>query len=426
MLRVGLTGGIASGKSHVRRRFEAAGFATLDLDHVTHELLAAGGAGQRAVVDAFGPALLAADGSVDRRALGALVFRDAEARARLNALVHPLIRAESERRAAALEAAGTQVLVTEAALLVETGAFLSRFDRLVVVHCSEAMQIGRLVHRDGIAPEAAEARLRAQMPIGRKRLFAHVAVDSSGAPAETDARADAAVQALLALARSPAPRVAVGESAALGCLLHGPQVGPRGLTPRRLVALIAAYGGLDLQACAAALDPPHHGPWYEAAQAGAGQPGPEALAGPIVLWALARRGADELFMAGAAAAVARLTHVEAAWVARAVVAAGLVFDVAVRGRIGAELHERVGHWARLSAGFGGALDAGWGIEATLRAALASRGDPNAASNRASVLGGDAGLAGALVGLVARPPGVAIDEALARELRSVIGAVHGHA
>lgn len=422
MLKVGLTGGIASGKSHVRRRFEAAGLATLDLDHVTHDLLAAGGDGQRAVAAAFGSALLAADGSVDRRALGALVFRDADARARLNAIVHPLVRAESERRAAALEAAGTSVLVTEAALLVETGAFLQRFDRLVVVHCPEAMQIERLVRRDDVTPEAAEARLRAQMPIDAKRLFAHAAIDSSGTREQTDAHADAGARALLALARSPPARVEVSQAAALGCLLHGPHAGPRGLAPARLVSAIAASGGVELQALAGALDPPFTGPWYEAAQARPrGEPGPEALAGPVALWSLARRGADEEFLAGAAAALARLTHTDAAAVARGVIAAGLVFDTAVRGALQVDLRARVDRWARLASSFGGASDRTWAIDATLGAAMEAPADPPAAARRAERLDGDPGLAGALVGLSTGPKGARPDDALARDVRALIGA-----
>lgn len=353
MLRVGLTGGIATGKSHVRRRFEAAGLAALDLDHVTHELLAAGAAGQQAVVEAFGAELLAPDGSIDRRALGALVFRDAEARARLGALLHPLIRREGEARAAALFAAGAPVVVTEAALLVETGAYLSRFDRLVVVHCPEAEQRARLIHRDGVAPDAAEARLRAQLPIEVKRLFGHLAIDSSGTRDQTDARADAAATELLDLARHPPARVEVGPQASLGCLLRGPQSGPRGLSPRGLVALIAAHGGLDLQACAAALDPAHDGPWYRAAGTSADGPGPEALAGPVTLWSLARRGADELFLAGAAAALARLTHDDAVAVARAVVAAGRVYDAALALTASSAPAARDAHWQGLAARFGG-------------------------------------------------------------------------
>ncbi len=349
MLRVGLTGGIATGKSHVRRRFEAAGLATLDLDQITHELLAAGAQGQRAVVETFGAGLLASDGSIDRRALGALVFREPAARALLNARLHPLIRRASEARAEALFAAGALVVVSEAALLVETGAHLLRFDRLVVVHCPAALQLERLMARDGIAREAAEARLCAQMPVERKRLFAHRCVDSSGERARTDELADELADELRELSRRPPVRVDVDSRAALGCLQRGPQAGPRGLTPRRLVETMAAQSGLDLQACAGALDPPHDGPWYQAATTSLGGPGPEALAGPVALWSLARRGADEVFLAGAAAALARLTHDDAASVTRAVTAAGCIYDAALAGAAVA----RDLHWQALAAGFGG-------------------------------------------------------------------------
>ncbi len=384
MLRVGLTGGIATGKSHVRRRFEAAGLATIDLDQVTHELLAAGAEGQRAVLETFGAGVLASDGSVDRRALGSLVFRDRAARARLNARLHPLIRRESEARAEALFASGAPVVVTEAALLVETGAHLLRFDRLVVVHCPAALQRERLVVRDGIALEAAEARLRAQMPVEHKRLFAHLAIDSSGARSQTDELADALAEELRELARRAPARVDVDPRAALGCLQRGPQAGPRGLTPRRLLASIAAHGGLDLQACAAALDPPHDGPWYQAATLPVDGPGPESLAGPLALWSLARRGADEVFLAGAASALARLTHDDAASVTRAVLAAGRVYD-AVLARAASPLARDV-HWQALAARFGGApADLTSAVLRALEAALRGlRAGPDATADPALV------------------------------------------
>ncbi|HEY2946548.1 MAG TPA: dephospho-CoA kinase, partial [Vicinamibacteria bacterium] len=103
MLKVGLTGGIACGKSYVLRRLAAAGLGTLDLDAVAHDVMARGGTAHADVVNEFGSGILAADGEVDRQRLGDLVFADPDARARLNALVHPRVREEEARRAAAEE-----------------------------------------------------------------------------------------------------------------------------------------------------------------------------------------------------------------------------------------------------------------------------------------------------------------------------------
>ena len=151
MLRVGLTGGIACGKSRVRRHLAAAGFGTLDLDGVAHEMIAPGGPAYDDVVAAFGPGILAADGTVDRKVLGARVFADAAARAELNALVHPRVRDEEARRAAAHAAAGGRVFVTDAALLVEAAAPAVRPARGRDCEGGEL----RLVARDRIEEAAA-------------------------------------------------------------------------------------------------------------------------------------------------------------------------------------------------------------------------------------------------------------------------------
>ena len=289
MLRVGLTGGIACGKSEVVRRLSAAGLPTLDLDRVAHELMAPGQPGTAAVVEAFGPAVLAHDGAIDRRALGALVFADGGARQRLNGILHPRIRAEEDRRAQSLGARPGSLLITDAALLVETGSHL-RFDRLVVVHCRPEQQVARLRARDGLTEQAAQARLAAQMPIATKVRFAHVAIDASGTIEATRSAADALAGELEGLARHrPAPLV-VAEARARGVLLHGPAAGPRGLRPARVAQRIAAAGGIELESLAAELRPKAEGPWYAAADVPfEGETGddsgaaPAALMGPLVL-----------------------------------------------------------------------------------------------------------------------------------------------
>lgn len=351
MLNIGLTGGIATGKSHVRRRFAEAGLPTLDLDAVTHELLAADGAGQRAVLAAFGPQMLAPGGEVDRQRLGAHVFGDPAARARLDACLHPLIRAAGEQAAAQAAARGASAFVTEAALLVETGGHL-RFDRLVVVHCPVETQLARLRARDGLDEDGARARLAAQMPMDTKRRFAHVTIDSSGTPHGTDARADAAARDLLecaALTPSEPPQALTARLAL--ALHHGPQTGPRGLHPARVVARVAEQRGvLDLQALVALVDEARGERWYELARPGEGDPGPEALAFVVAAWAQARRPGDESFLAGAAVSLARLTHADPSRVGLACLLAGLAWDLLDAPAV--NLVKRAGFWREHARVFG--------------------------------------------------------------------------
>ena len=281
MLRVGLTGGIACGKSHVLRRLAARGLATLDLDAVAHGLMAPGGAAYEDVVAAFGRGILAPDGAVDRKALGTRVFGDAAARARLDALVHPRVRAEEARWAAALAGGGGAVLVSDAALLVEAGAHL-RFDRLVVVHCPPAEQLLRLVRRDGIPEDAALARVSAQMPVEEKRRYAHSEIDTSGTVGETERAADALAEALLALAALPRPRHSVAGERRLGGLRQGAGVGPRGLDAVALLADAFEAAGSSFSRLARRLPPPARGrvPRGAAARSGPG-PSPRGRPGRV-------------------------------------------------------------------------------------------------------------------------------------------------
>jgi dephospho-CoA kinase len=184
MLKVGLTGGIACGKTLVRRRLEERGIPTLDADAVVHRLLQAGTDVTRQIAESFGAEVIASDGSVDRKALGAIVFRDEEARKRLNAIVHPAVWREIERFFEEKEKATDSVAVVDAALMIETGSY-QRYDRLVVVHCTPELQLERLMARDGLSREDAERRIRSQMPIDRKLPFADFLVDTSGSFEET-------------------------------------------------------------------------------------------------------------------------------------------------------------------------------------------------------------------------------------------------
>ena len=332
MLRVGLTGGIACGKSRIFARFAARGLSTLDLDRVTHEALAAGGAAHDEVVAAFGHGILDPSGQIDRKILGRTVFGDAGARARLNAIVHPKVRDAESRWAAEVERRGARVSVTDAALLVESGVHL-RFDRLIVVHCSADEQIRRLMARDGIDVTAARLRIDAQMPLEEKRLFGHVEIDTSGGLSDTDRLTDSVADGLegAVLGIAAPPRVA--GSRALGALVHGPTRGPRGLSPVPLLTAIASWGGLEMERVARLLAPVGPGPWYRQADARSGEPSPAALAAPLVLWALTRGVADEDYVASAAASLARLTHTDGRAVADAVAVALTLREVLSDGRV---------------------------------------------------------------------------------------------
>ncbi|WP_026256835.1 dephospho-CoA kinase [Actinopolymorpha alba] len=180
MLRVGLTGGIGSGKSEVARRLASYGAVLIDSDVLAREVVAPGTEGMAAVVEAFGDAVVAADGSLDRAALGRQVFADPAARRRLEAIVHPRVRA----RAAEIEAAAAAddpraVVVHDIPLLVETGRADS-FDVVVVVDLPEDLQVERLTKLRRMTPEDARARIAAQAPRERRLAAADVVIDNAG------------------------------------------------------------------------------------------------------------------------------------------------------------------------------------------------------------------------------------------------------
>lgn len=195
MLKVGLTGGIACGKSLVRRRLEERGVPTLDADAVVHRLLGAGSEATREIQKKFGTGVVSADGSVDRKALGAIVFADAGKRAELNAILHPRVWAEILRFFQEAETSGARLAVVDAALMVETGSY-QMYDRLIVVHCRPEQQVERLMARDRITRADAQRRIGAQMPIGEKRGYGDLLVDTSGSLAETEARIEDLVDEL--------------------------------------------------------------------------------------------------------------------------------------------------------------------------------------------------------------------------------------
>lgn len=416
MLRVGLTGGIACGKSRVRRHLAAAGFGTLDLDAVAHEVMAPGGPAYDDVVATFGRGILAADGSVDRKVLGARVFADAAARAELNALVHPRVRDEEARRAAAHAASGGRVFVTDAALLVEAGLHL-RFDRLVVVDCEGGEQLRRLVERDRIDEPAARARIAAQMPAAEKRRFAHVVFDASGGLEATDAGAVRLADELAALAGHAPARPPVRETAVVAALRHGPVHGPRGLGPVRLAAAIAAGSGMEMEPLKRLLVPPFDGPWFTAAPTPEDRsPGPETLSLVVGLWSLVRRGLDPEFTAAAMFSMAYLTDRDGARTA------GACLVSLAAAHLGAGLRPREDErraWTATAEKWAGAAVPPW-AQAAVDGARREPIDRGAVVEAARAGGVDPRLADGLVACATAAPEPDAPAALADAARALIG------
>ncbi len=186
VLRIGLTGGIGSGKSTVSRLLEQRGAVIVDADAIAREVVAPGTPGLAAVTEAFGDGVVAPDGSLDRPALAAVVFADPEARKRLDAIVHPLVRARAAEVAAAAPA--DAVVVNDVPLLVETGQAGS-YDLVLVVEADPATRVARLVQR-GLTAEDARARMAAQATDEQRRAVADVVMDNSGSPEELEAQVD--------------------------------------------------------------------------------------------------------------------------------------------------------------------------------------------------------------------------------------------
>jgi dephospho-CoA kinase len=186
VLRIGLTGGIGSGKSTVSRLLEQRGAVIVDADAIAREVVAPGTPGLAAVVEAFGDGVVAPDGSLDRPALAAVVFADPDARKRLDAIVHPLVRARATEVAAAAPA--DAVVVNDVPLLVETGQAGS-YDLVLVVEADPATWVARLVQR-GLTAEDARARMAAQATDEQRRAVADVVLDNSGTPEELEAQVD--------------------------------------------------------------------------------------------------------------------------------------------------------------------------------------------------------------------------------------------
>jgi len=177
-LRIGLTGGIGSGKSTAARRFAALGALVVDTDALAHALTAPGGAALPAIAAAFGPEMIAADGAMDRARMRGLVFARPAERQRLEAILHPMI-ADATRHAADAAAPG-QAIVFDVPLLAESAAWRARVDRVLVVDCTPATQVERVVRRSGWTAEAVERTIAQQATRERRRAIADAVVFNEG------------------------------------------------------------------------------------------------------------------------------------------------------------------------------------------------------------------------------------------------------
>jgi dephospho-CoA kinase len=202
VLLVGLTGGIASGKSTVAGMFRELGAQVVDADALVHELMEPEGEATPKIREAFGPGVIGPDGGVDRDALAKLVFEDEALRRELEAIVHPLVVETSQRRlseAASLE--GVELVIYDAALLFETGRHRD-FERIIVVTLEPELQLARLMERDALDSASAGARIRSQLPLREKVEGAHHVIDNSGPWTETRRQVREVYETLIELARA--------------------------------------------------------------------------------------------------------------------------------------------------------------------------------------------------------------------------------
>jgi dephospho-CoA kinase len=186
VLRVALTGGIATGKSYCLARFAAHGMPVIDADVLAREAVAPGTPGLRAIVERFGDGVLTADGTLDRPGLGRVVFGDPKARTALEAIVHPEVRRRIREWFANLPPA-TPLAIADIPLLFETGQE-HEFDRVVLAACDPMEQLGRVMARDGLSAADARARLQAQWPIDEKVKRATRVIWTDRGFSETDAQ----------------------------------------------------------------------------------------------------------------------------------------------------------------------------------------------------------------------------------------------
>lgn len=191
MLKVGLTGSIAVGKSHVLGMLNELGCHVIDADQIARDVVAPGTAGLKSVTDEFGVGVIDKNGALDRKLLGEMVFADEAKRQRLNSILHPIIIAGQDDMIRELAESDPQgIVIIDAALMVESGGY-KRLDKLIVVHCDPEIQVERLMKRDGLPREKALERIRAQMTQEEKMKHADFLIDTSGTFANTRAQVEA-------------------------------------------------------------------------------------------------------------------------------------------------------------------------------------------------------------------------------------------
>lgn len=190
MLVIGLTGGIATGKSTVSRMLRELGAPVVDADAIVHELQQPGTPVTMAIGREFGPEVIRPDGSLDRAALGRIVFSDPARRKALEAIVHPAVRERMYAEMERCRQAGEPAVVLDIPLLIESG-WQRTVDQVWLVYVDRATQLARLIGRDGLTPAAAEQRLAAQMDLEAKRAMAHFIIDNRGTLDETRVQVEA-------------------------------------------------------------------------------------------------------------------------------------------------------------------------------------------------------------------------------------------
>ena len=197
MRRVALTGGIATGKSHVRARFEKLGVPTIDADTLAREAVAVGTPGLAAVVERFGPDVLAPSGALDRQKLASVVFMDPVARRDLEAIIHPQVQRATDAWFDSLDPARYSVAIADIPLLYEVGRDRD-FDAVIVTAVDPETQVQRVIKRDGVSEEEARLRLAAQLPIDEKVRRADFVIRTDGTFEQTNEQVGAVLEQLQA------------------------------------------------------------------------------------------------------------------------------------------------------------------------------------------------------------------------------------
>ena len=188
MRRIALTGGIATGKSHVRARFSELGVPTIDADVLARDVVAPGTPGLAEVVRRFGPEILDGTGALDRKKLGSIVFADEKARRDLEAIIHPRVTAATDRWLASL-GDSAPMAIADIPLLYEVGRDRD-FDAVIVVATDLETQVRRIMHRDGLSEKEARGRVAAQLPIGEKVRRANYVIRTDGSLTDTHRQVD--------------------------------------------------------------------------------------------------------------------------------------------------------------------------------------------------------------------------------------------